>query len=262
MLIHFITRLGEAVVSSYQSLAKIAQFLLAVMKTTATQKLKTKQILLCMKNIGVESSTIVILTGSFTGLALALQVYVGFKRFGAEHLLGALVALAMIRELGPVLTGLMVTGRAGSAMTAELSTMRITEQIDALTTLGIDPYRYLIVPRILASVIIMPCLTLFSMVCGIISGYIFYAHMLGLNPDAYITGIRQFIGVGDIIGGLIKSAFFGLVFSWISTYYGYTAHGGARGVGKATTYSVVSSSIVILISNYFLSILLFKTGLS
>lgn len=262
MLIQLITRLGALVVSLYQSLARVISFLIAVVKTALTQPLKTKQMLQCMKNIGVESSTIVILTGSFTGLALALQSYVGFKRFGAENLLGALVALAMIRELGPVLTGLMVTGRAGSAMAAELSTMRITEQIDALITLGIDPYRYLIVPRILASIIIMPCLTLFSMVCGIMGGYIFYAYILELNPETYIVGIRQFITVGDILGGLIKSSFFGLIFSWISTYYGYTARGGARGVGQATTCSVVGGSIIILICNYFLSALLFKTGLS
>jgi phospholipid/cholesterol/gamma-HCH transport system permease protein len=159
----------------------------------------------------------------------------------------------MIRELGPVLTGLMVTGRAGSAITAELGTMRITEQIDALKTLRINTFQYLVVPRILAGLIILPFLALFCMICGIIGGYVVCVYILELSPEDYTSAIRTYVEMSDIRGGLIKSAVFGLILSWVGSYKGYTTMGGARGVGESTTKSVVIASIMILISNYFLT---------
>jgi phospholipid/cholesterol/gamma-HCH transport system permease protein len=194
-----------------------------------------------------------VLTGSFAGMVLALQSYIGFQRVGGEQFIGAVVALGMIRELGPVLSGLMVIGRAGSAIAAEIGTMQITEQIDALRTLRINTFQYLVVPRILASTIIMPFLTVFAMICGIIGGYITCVHVIGLNPEDYKSSIRTYVELGDIYGGLIKATAFGLLFSWTSTFKGYSTRGGARGVGIATTQAVVVSSILILAANYFLT---------
>ncbi len=209
-----------------------------------------------MERIGVDSLAIIILTGSFSGMVFALQSYIGFQRVGGEQFIGPVVALGMIRELGPVMTGLMVTGRAGSAIAAELGTMRITEQIDALRTLCIDSFQYLIVPRIVASVIIVPFLTLFSMICGIVGGYAICVYVLGLSPEDYISGIKTYVELSDIRGGLIKASVFGLILSWVGTYKGFYTWGGARGVGISTTQSVVTGSILILISNYFLTKLL------
>jgi len=211
-----------------------------------------------MEHIGVDSLSIILLTGAFSGAVLALQSYVGFKRFGAEDFIGPVVALSLTRELGPVLTGLMVAGRAGSAIAAELGTMQITEQIDALKTLNINVNQYLMVPRIVASVLIMPLLTLFSMICGIVGGYVISVFVLGLNGEQYITQIQSYLELSDIVGGLIKSSVFGLILAWVGCYKGYYTTGGAKGVGMATTQSVVLSSILILISNYFLAAMLFE----
>src|SRR5581483_3301193 len=196
---------------------------------------------------------IVVLTGSFTGMVFALQSYIGFQRVGGEQFIGAVVALGMIRELGPVLTGLMVTGRACSAIAAEIGTMQITEQIDALKTLRVNPFQYLVVPRILGGTIIMPFLTLFSMIFGIVGGYFICTYVLELSPEDYINSIKSYVELADITGGLKKATAFGLILSWVGCYKGYTTSGGARGVGISTTQSVVQSSIMILISNYFLT---------
>ena len=209
-----------------------------------------------MNRIGVESFNIAVLTGTFTGMVFALQSYIGFQRVGGEQFIGAVVALGMIRELGPVLTGLMVTGRAGSAIAAEIGTMEITEQIDALKTLRINIFQYLMVPRIVAGTIILPFLTLFAMIFGIIGGYIVCVHILALSPEDYQSSIRNYVEMSDINGGLIKASVFGFILTIIGCYKGYYTHGGAQGVGTATTQSVVTSSILILIMNYFLTKLL------
>ena len=237
-------------------------FLFTTFKTLFTTRLNTEQLFIQMKRIGVDSFVIIFLTGLSTGLALALQTYIGFHRFGIEEFIGTVVTLGMTRELGPVLTGLMVTGRAGSSMAAELGTMQITEQIDAIKTLCINPYQYLIVPRVLAGIIIMPFLSVISMLCGIIGGYIYCVFVIGLNPESYISSIQQFVELSDINGGLIKSSFFGLILSWVGSYNGYITRGGALGVGISTTRSVVLGSIMILISNYFLSSFLHSIGIS
>ena len=209
-----------------------------------------------INRIGVESFTIIALTGICTGMVFAMQSYVGFQRIGGEQFIGAVVALAMIRELGPILTGLMVTGRACSAIAAEIGTMRITEQIDALTTLRIDPFQYLIIPRILAGTLIAPCLALFSMICGIIGGYVICTYVLELSPEDYINSITGIIELADINSGLIKSCVFGLILTVVGTYKGFNTCNDTRSVGIATTQSVVLSSIMILITNYFLTKLL------
>ncbi|MFC1850422.1 MlaE family ABC transporter permease [candidate division CSSED10-310 bacterium] len=210
-----------------------------------------------MLEVGNRSLPVVLITAGFTGAVLALQSYTGFKRFNAESLVGTVVALSMTRELGPVLTSLMVAGRAGSAMAAELGTMRVTEQIDALVTLATNPVKYLVVPRFLAGLVMLPVLVLLSDAIGIVGGYIVGVNMLGINPVTYKLATFNFLEVGDIMSGLMKAAFFGVSISIISCYKGFYAGGGAEGVGKATTGAVVISSMTILISDYFLTSMLF-----
>jgi len=258
MIVRFADFLGRYLLTTCDVLGAFVLFFVRAVKTLFTTKLKVAKFFTQMERIGVSSLSVVVLTGVSTGMALALQTYFGFKRVGGEQFIGAIVALGMIRELGPVLTGLMVTGRAGSAITAEIGTMRITEQIDALKTLRINTFQYLVVPRILASTIILPFLVLFAMICGIIGGYIVAVHVLELSPEDYIYNIRTYVEMADIRGGLIKSCVFGLILSWVGTYKGYRTRGGARGVGRATTNSVVTSSIMILIANYFLTKMLDK----
>lgn len=256
MFIKLVNFIGSSTLAISEGLGSFTLFFGKALKTIFTTKPKFSKLFTQMERIGVDSLAIVILTGSFTGMVFALQSYIGFQRVGGEQFIGSVVALGMIRELGPVMTGLMVTGRAGSAIAAELGTMRITEQIDALRTLCIDSFQYLVVPRILGATIILPFLTLFSMLCGIIGGYVVCVYVLSLSPEDYINGIKSYVELSDIRGGLIKSAIFGLILSWVGTYKGFYTWGGARGVGIATTQSVVTGSILILVSDYFLTKLL------
>lgn len=262
MVVHLINFIGTSFINICNEVGTFVFFLLRAFSTLLTTKLKVRQLIIQMQRIGVDSFTIVFLTGLSSGFALALQTYIGLSRLGGEDFIGVVVALGMTRELGPVLTGIMVTGRAGSSMAAELGTMQITEQIDALRTLCINPYQYLIVPRIVASTIILPFLTVLSMFCGVVGGYLYSTHVLELNPDTYTSCIQAHVELADIVGGLIKSAFFGFILAWVGSFMGYYTTGGARGVGISTTKSVVIGSIIILIANYFLSSLLFKAGVS
>ena len=208
--------------------------------------------------IGVNSLPVVLITAAFTGAVLALQSYIGFKRFGAEGLVGSVVALSMTRELGPVLTGLIVSGRAGAAMAAELGTMRVTEQIDALETLATNPVQYLVVPRFLSGLVMLPALTVFSDAVGILGGYFVSTRVLGANPTLYLNRTWDYLTITDIYHGLYKAIFFGGAIALISCYQGYHSEGGAAGVGRATTRAVVMASMAVLISDYFLSSWLFQ----
>jgi len=257
MLISFIDALGAAALTICTDVGNFTLFGLHALRILFTTRLGISKTIAQMEHIGVNSFNIVFLTGSFTGMVLALQSYTGFHRFGAEEFIGPIVALSMTRELGPVLTGLMVTGRAGSAITAEIGTMRISEQIDALRTLGINSFQYLVIPRLIASVLILPCLSLVSMICGIAGGFFIAVHVLKLSPEQYTSGIASYLQFSDITGGLYKSAVFGFILALVGTYKGYFTSGGAKGVGIATTQSVVISSIIILIANYFLTAFLF-----
>ena len=253
-LLHFV---GSAVLIACNAAGSFAMFLVQAIKTLLTTKLRLRKLFSQMEIVGVNSLTVILLTGISTGAVLAYQSYIGFKRYGSEDLIGPLVALSMTRELGPVLTGLMVTGRAGSAMAAEIGSMKITEQIDALKTLCINVFQYLIVPRVLASVIILPFLSLISTIVGIVGGYFVCVNVLNLNGEQYITGIKTHLELADITGGMIKASVFGLILSWVGTYKGIHTQRGSRGVGLATTQSVVLASMLILISNYFLASMLF-----
>jgi len=216
-----------------------------------------RNILKQVEYVGIKSVPVVLITGAFTGMVLALQSYTGFKRFNAEAFVGTVVALSMTRELGPVLSGLMVSGRVGSAMAAELGTMQVTEQIDALYTLAINPIKYLVVPRFLASLIVMPILTAFADVVGILGGYLISVILLGSNPTIYIRRTYDYLDLEDVYIGLFKACIFGMIIATIGCYQGINTRGGAEGVGKGTTNAVVISSLLVLVANYFITALFF-----
>jgi phospholipid/cholesterol/gamma-HCH transport system permease protein len=212
-----------------------------------------------MVRVGFDSIPVVLVTTLFTGMVLALQTFNGFARFHAENLVGSVVALSLTRELAPVLTALMVTGRVGSAMAAELGTMRVTEQIDALTSLATEPVQYLIVPRVTASVLMMPLLVIMGDAVGIYGGYFVAVQLLGANPVAYLDNSFQYLRVSDdVVSGVIKAAVFGLIFSLIACVRGYMTTGGAEGVGRSTTRAVVAGSLTVLVVDFFLTKLLYK----
>jgi phospholipid/cholesterol/gamma-HCH transport system permease protein len=249
--------IGKAALKAFRSFGRYALFVVQTCQTIGTTQLKTSKLFVQMERIGIQSFPISILTGLFAGGIIALQTYASFQQFGSEHMIGPVVALTLTRELGPVLTGLMVAGRCSSGIAAEVGTMRITEQIDALETLCINNFQYLIVPRILASTIMLPFLTIFSMVFGILGGYLVCIYVYALNPVDFFDGIKVFLKASDIISGLVKAAFFGFILSSVGAFKGFYTWGGAKGVGIATTQSVVLASIAIFASNYFLSTLLF-----
>lgn len=207
--------------------------------------------------IGYFSLPVVGLTTLFTGGALALQIYAGGARFNAESVVPSIVAIGMVRELGPVLAGLMVAGRVGASIAAEIGTMRVTEQIDALTTLSTNPMKYLVVPRILAATLAMPVLVLIGDIIGVMGGYLVGVYRLDFSSAAYINNSVDFLVAGDVTSGLIKAAVFGFIVAVMGCYNGFRSERGAQGVGQATTNAVVSASILILASNYLLTELLF-----
>ncbi|MGZ6250492.1 MAG: MlaE family ABC transporter permease [Candidatus Chromulinivorax sp.] len=249
--------IGKVSLQICTDLGRYILFIVQICTTLWRTPLKVDKVLAQMEKIGIQSLPISMMTGAFAGGIIALQTYASFRQFGSEHMIGPVVALTMARELGPVLTGLMVAGRCSSGIAAELGTMRITEQIDALETLCIDNFQYLVVPRVLASTFILPLVTVFSVACGIFGGFIVCAYVYGLNPIDFIDGIKELMHSADILNGLIKASFFGFVLSSIGAFQGFYTWGGAKGVGIATTQSVVYASITIFASNYFLSTLLF-----
>lgn len=207
--------------------------------------------------IGNRSVVIVVLTSAFTGLVLTLQGYNALLRFGAEQMVGALVALSLVRELAPVLAALMITARAGSAIAATLGNMRVTDQLDALQTMAIDPMSYVVVPRVWSSVLVVPLLTALFTLSGLFVAQLFAVHALGLDRAAFAASVKDAIEWSDVREGLAKSAAFSVLLVWIATYRGYHASGGAAGVGQATTRAVVETSVLVLGLDYVLTALLF-----
>jgi len=252
-----IDNFGRAVLENIEEMGKILLLFLSVLMWMVRPPLKLRLIFKQMEFVGVKSIFVVVLTGTFTGMVMALQGYYGFRMFNAESLVGSTVALGMTRELGPVLTALMVTARAGSAMAAELGTMRVTEQIDALSVMAANPVKHLIVPRIIAGVIMLPALTIVSDFMGVLGGYFVGVPILNINEGAFVKNITKMVDLGDIYNGLTKAAVFGLILSLIGCYKGFNTTGGAEGVGKATTEAVVLASVSILVSDYFLTAIMF-----
>ncbi len=210
-----------------------------------------------MVRLGVDSIPVVVLTSLFTGAVLALQTYNGFRRVHAENFVGSVVSLAMLRELAPVLVALMVTGRVGSSMAAEIGTMRVTEQLDALKALATDPIQYLFVPRVISGLIMLPLLTILGDALGIYGGYLVAVKLMDANPVIYSQNTYQFLSMNDLWSGVIKSGAFGLILTLTGCVRGYYTTGGAEGVGRATTAAVVEASLIILLADFFLTKLLF-----
>lgn len=210
-----------------------------------------------MIDIGYYSLPVVGLTALFTGMVLALQSYTGFARFNAENQIALVVALSMTRELGPVLASLMVVGRVGAAMAAELGTMRVTEQIDALTTLRTDPFKYLVVPRLIAGIITLPILVLIADIIGIMGGWLIAVYQLNFNGATYLRSVIDGLQQIDVLSGLIKATVFGFIIALMGCYQGFHSSRGALGVGRATTTAVVTASVAILLVDYILTAVLF-----
>jgi phospholipid/cholesterol/gamma-HCH transport system permease protein len=257
-MIRLIEYIGRLIITLTEETGKICILLYHTLRHMVVPPYELKNVVKQMLEIGVMSVPVVLITAIFTGMVLALQTFTGFKRFGAESLVGSVVALSMTREMGPVLTGLIVTGRAGAAMAAELGTMRVTEQIDALETLATSPVKYLVVPRFLSGLLMLPALTVVSDIVGIIGGYLITVGLFGASSTLYWQRSWDYMEMSDIYNGLIKSCFFGASIALICCYKGFYSSGGAEGVGKATTGAVVASFMAVLISDYFLSAWLFR----
>ena len=203
--------------------------------------------------IGVRSLPIIALTGTFTGMVFGLQTGYAFRQFNAEVFVGSTVGLALTREIGPVFTALMVVARAGSAMAAEIGTMKVTEQVDALTAMAVNPIHYLVVPRVIAATVMVPLLAGFFSFIGVLGAYFVSTTLLGIDSNTFIQKLQYYVDIDDLMGGLVKAMIFGFVLALISCHRGYRTDGGAEGVGRATTQAVVISSVTILVTDYFLT---------
>jgi phospholipid/cholesterol/gamma-HCH transport system permease protein len=217
-----------------------------------------REFLSALLTIGYFSLPVVGLTALFTGGALALQIYAGGARFNAEAVVPSIVAIGMVRELGPVLGGLMVAGRVAASVAAEIGTMKVTEQIDALVTLSTDPMKYLTVPRVLAATVSLPILVAVGDTIGIFGGYLVAVNRLDFNAAAYLKNTVEFLEFSDVVSGLVKASVFGFIVALMGCYHGMNSGQGAQGVGKATTNAVVSASVLILAANYILTELFFS----
>lgn len=251
-----INKIGAGTISMVSDIGESWTFILNVFFQSLLPPYELKLIIKQLYTIGAQSISVVALVGGFTGAVLAVQGEYTLSQFGATAFTGSAIALSLIRELGPVLTALMVNGRAGSAMTAELGIMKITEQVDALRSMGINPIKYLMVPRVLAGIISLPLLTAIFITVGIGGGYLVSIYSLGLSSGTFLALMKQSVKHIDVYSGFIKSIFFGLSLSWISCVRGWKCGHGAVGVNKATTSAVVTSSVVILVLDYLLTSIL------
>jgi len=257
LLLGPVARLGEAALNLIAYLGELTLFALSGVSHIFRPPYYPRLVGRSLMEIGFFSLPVVALTALFTGMVLALQSYTGFSRFNAESAIASVVVLSVTRELGPVLAGLMVSGRAGAAMAAELGTMRVTDQIDALTTLSTEPMKYLVAPRLLAGIIALPLLVAIADILGVMGGFLVATWKLGFNPNIYLVSTFSNLRSGDVVSGLIKAAVFGFVIALMGCFNGYRSKGGAQGVGAATTSAVVSASILILALDYILTQILF-----
>ena len=251
-------RLFKIIFSFFHSIGELVDFFLNCVKYLITEKFYINIFLTQFMKIGFNSLPVVGLTSIFTGMVLALQSYTGFSRFSAESAIPNVVVLSITRELAPVLAGLMVAGRSGAAIAAEIGTMKVTEQIDALKTLSTNPFNYLIIPRILAGIISLPLLVIIGDIIGVMGGYLICVNLLNFNPTVYLQNTYNFVQFIDVFSGLVKASVFGFLITFMGCYHGFNAKGGAQGVGQSTTYSVVSSSILILLMNYIITSFFFR----
>ena len=252
--LHQLTQhIGRAVLSFLGAVGHMTVFIANSLQSVVRPPYYPRLILRQFVDIGYYSLPVVGMTALFTGMVLALQSYSGFSRFNAESAVATVVVLSITRELAPVLAGLMVAGRIGASMAAEIGTMKVTEQIDALTTLSTNPFKYLIAPRLLAGTLMLPILVLIADIIGVFGGFLVGVYKLNFNAANYVKQTWDFLEVIDVASGLTKAAVFGFIVALMGCYHGYNSERGAQGVGRATTNAVVDSSILILIFNYILT---------
>jgi phospholipid/cholesterol/gamma-HCH transport system permease protein len=256
-MLDFLARVGRVFLAFLAAAGRLALFAVQAMSHCLRPPFYPRLVLRQLVDIGYYSLPVVGLTALFTGVVLALQTHTGFSRINAEGAVALVVVLSVVRELGPVIASLMVAGRIGAAMAAEIGTMRVTDQIDALSTLSTNPYKYLVVPRLIAGTIAMPLLVIIADIIGVFGGFLVGVYKLDFNPGSYIGQTIDYLHSDDVASGLIKAAVFGFTIALMGCYHGYHSRGGAEGVGTATTYSVVSASIMILLLDSALTSVLF-----
>ncbi|MFZ4763213.1 MAG: MlaE family ABC transporter permease [Alphaproteobacteria bacterium] len=256
--IHFLSAIGATAIALLSSVGRLGLFALKSVFFSLCPPYRPALLGKQLLQIGFYSLPVVGLTALFTGMVLALQSHTGFSRFQAESAVATVVVLSITRELGPVLGGLMVAGRVGAAIAAEIGTMRVTEQIDALEVMGCQPFRYLVAPRLLAGVLCLPFLAFIADIIGVLGGYIIGVNLLGFQSTSYINSTIQYLQTEDVVSGLIKASVFGFILVLMGCYHGFQAERGAQGVGLAATRAVVGGSILILLFNYALTQLFFS----
>ncbi|CAK8162408.1 putative ABC transporter permease protein RBE_1340 [Candidatus Xenohaliotis californiensis] len=257
MILNALSKIGHGALILCSIAGKKTSFTIKSLRYLLTPPFYVKELWFAIINIGFYSIPVIGMTAIFTGAVLALQTYSGFARFHAESSIAAVVTISITRELGPVIGGLMVAGRVSSAIAAEVGTMKVTEQLDALRTLSTSPYRYLYAPRIAAGIISLPILVLITNIIGIYGGYLVATHKLGFNASLYIQNSFKFLEIRDVLLGMVKAVIFGFIITTIGCYCGNECTKGAKGVGNATTNSLVYSSTLILISNYITTSIFF-----
>lgn len=251
--------IGKYILTMLSAVGNIAIFFYDFIICLFTPPFYLKSLKNQIIKIGYNSLPVIGLTAFFTGGVLALQIYIGGSRFNAENIVASIVALGITRELGPVIAGLMLAGRVSASISAEIATMRVTEQIDALVTLSTNPIKYLVVPRVIAALISLPILVIIADIIGIMGGFVVGTKSLGFIEQSYIKNTIDIIEFKDVASGLIKAAVFGFIVAFMGCYHGYNSTGGAQGVGKSTTQAVVSASILILAANYILTSIVFTS---
>ena len=256
-ILDFIALLGRSLLGACSTTGRLTVFAARGLSHIVRPPFYGRMFLRAFVEIGYFSLPVVALTAVFTGMVLALQSSTGLSRFSADSAVASLVVLSVTRELGPVLAGLMVAGRVGAAIAAEIGTMRVTDQIDALTTLSTNPMKYLVAPRLLAGLVALPLLVVVADILGVLGGFIIATAKLGFNSGAYLTNTLNFIETDDVVSGLVKAAVFGVLITLMGCYQGYNSKGGAQGVGAATTSAVVAASVLILAFDYVLTELFF-----
>jgi phospholipid/cholesterol/gamma-HCH transport system permease protein len=252
------SRFREFVLGQLNQLGSMLLLFLDIFKTTFSKRPRWSETIEQAYKIGWQSQAVVVVTGAFTGMVFAVQTYLQFHKVKMDTAVGPVVSVAMTRELAPVLTALMVAGRVGAAIAAELGTMKVTEQLDALRSMGTAPVDYLVVPRFIALLFALPLLTAEAMFFGIFSGYLVGVHLCGIDEAYFLNHMYQFTAAKDVVSGLIKAVFFAMFIALISSYKGFHAGEGAEGVGRATTEAVVVSSLTVLIANFFITVLFSK----
>lgn len=248
-----LAHIGRGVIGAFREIGRVALFTAATIASVFGGRFYARALVSAAMRIGFNALPIIGLTAIFTGAALALNIYDGGSRFNAQAFLPQILGVSIVRELGPVLAALMLSGRSSSAMAAELGAMRVSEQIDAMSTLAVDPHRFLVLPRILAATAMMPFLVLIADIIGVFGGWLAAVYALDFSGPVFINNLADFLTEEDVITGLIKSAVFGFLLSLMGCYYGFTSRGGAEGVGAATRSAVVASAVLILASNYLMT---------